>query len=263
MIPYFPQPVVALGGWHIHAFSVTMASAIVVGRGIVLRRARRFAIGQQAIVLLYLCVLLAGLAGACTGILMQPESQLSSIGGAVAGLAAGIFFCGWRGYSAMETLRMLDVLAFAGTFAAALGRLGCALAHDHPGALSTSLLAVRFPDGPRYDLGLVDLLFLAGLCAVFCWLDRRPRPAGFFLIAGMIAYSAFRVLRSELEVEPHVLGWMLVCLAGGAAGIVAAHCRGSEWARITPPACRRRPPAPRHRWEPGPAEAPETPPSPG
>jgi prolipoprotein diacylglyceryltransferase len=48
-------------------------------------------------------------------------------------------------------LRLLDTAAFAVPFAAALGRLGCALAHEHPGRLSKSWLAVRYPGGARYD----------------------------------------------------------------------------------------------------------------
>jgi phosphatidylglycerol:prolipoprotein diacylglycerol transferase len=259
MLPYFPQPVIAMGEWNIHAFSVTMASAIVVGRGIVLRRARRFTIGRDAMVVLYLCVLLAGIAGATAGLLSPSGGTLTSFGGAIAGLAAAILFCRWRRYSYVRMLWMFDVLAFAGTFAAALGRLGCALTHDHPGVPSTGWLAVRFPGGPRYDLGLLDFLFLVALCAAFCWLDRRPRPAGFFLFTGMIAYGAFRILRAPLELEPHVIEWALVCLAGIAAALIPPEREAKMTLSTIPLASSHRQTTP-HRSAPAPATAPGTPP---
>jgi len=220
MLPYFPQPVIAIGGWNIHAFSVTMASAILVGRGVVLRRARRLGIGYEAIATLGLCALLAGFAGALAEPLFHWRTGLTALGGAIAALLATVVFCRLRGYSYLRALCMLDVLAFAGTLAAALGRLGCALAHEHPGLPSTSWLAVRFPGGPRFDLGLIEFLFLLALCAAFCWLDRRPRPPGFFLFTGMIAYSAFRILCAGIELDPHSAGWILVCLAGVAAAFI-------------------------------------------
>jgi len=191
-----------------------MILAVVVGRFVLLRRARTLGICREEIAPLYLCALPAGLAGALLPPLVDPRSGITSFGGALAALAAVILFCGLRGYSLVRSLGMLDVLAFAGAFAAALGRLGCAVAHDHRGLPSTSWLAVRFPEGPRYDLGLIDFLFLAAMCGAFRWLGRRPRPVGFFLFSGMIAYSAFRLLRALLETEPHVTGWGVVCAAG-------------------------------------------------
>jgi len=207
---------IPVGRWLVPAFSVTMVLAIVAGRWMILRRARRMGIGHEVIAPLYLCALLAGFAGAMAGPLLHSKAGLTSFGGAVGALVAAVLFCRLRGYSYERTLWMFDLLAFGGTAAAALGRLGCTLAHDHRGLLSTSWLAVRFPEGPRYDLGLIDFVFLSALFGVFCWLDRRPRPAGFFVIALAIAYSAFRILRAELEVQPHIIGWVMVCLAGTA-----------------------------------------------
>ena len=205
---------IPVGRWLIPAFSVTMAAAIVAGRFIVVHRARRLGIRHEAIAPLYLCAGLAGVAGALAGPLLHLETGLTSFGGAIAALSVAVLFCRLRAYSYVRTLCLLDVLAFAAAFAAMLGRLGCALAHEHRGILSTGWLAVRYPEGPRYDLGLIEFLFLLVLCIVFCWLDRRPRPAGFFLIAGAVAYGVFRILRAELEVEPHIMGWVFVCLAG-------------------------------------------------
>src|SRR5262249_28019529 len=50
------------------------------------------------------------------------------------------------------------------------GRLGCAVVHDHKGAAAASpnILTVAFPDGPHYDLGLLEMLYtivIALVCA--------------------------------------------------------------------------------------------------
>ena len=213
MIPYYPQPLIPVGRWLIPAFAVTTALAIAVGRWVLLRRARRLGIPREVIAPLYLCAGLAGIAGALAGPLLRSEGGLTSLGGEVGAAVAGLLYCRFRGYSYERTLCLFDVLTFGGTFAAAIGRIGCALAHEHQGILSNGWLAVRYPEGSRYDLGLIDFLFLVALCAAFCWLDRRPRPAGFFVFTGVIAYSAFRVLRVELEVETQVLGWVAILVA--------------------------------------------------
>jgi phosphatidylglycerol:prolipoprotein diacylglycerol transferase len=37
-----------------------------------------------------------------------------------------------------------------------IGRIGCFLIHDHPGTLSHFVLAVKYPNGTRHDLGLYE-----------------------------------------------------------------------------------------------------------
>jgi prolipoprotein diacylglyceryltransferase len=108
-------------------------------------------------------------------------------------LVAAILYCLVRRLSRFETLRRLDLLAFAMPMAWMIGRLGCALAHDHPGPFSTRWIAVRFPEGARYDLGVMEFLFLIGVTATFHLLDRRPRRIGFYLILFALLYGSFRI----------------------------------------------------------------------
>jgi phosphatidylglycerol:prolipoprotein diacylglycerol transferase len=93
-----------------------------------------------------------------------------------------------------------------------LGRLGCALAHDHRGLASTSWIAVRFPEGPRYDLGLVEFLFLIGMVIAFRILDRHPRPVGFFFGLYGVVYGGFRIWLDTLHLQP-------LRFYGGAIGV--------------------------------------------
>ena len=90
----------------------------------------------------------------------------------------------------------------------AFGRSGCSVVHDHPGALAPgALLAVDYPSHPviaapgihflyggvpRYDLGLLELMFAVILAVAFaCTWWRRVRP-GTYLIAAVLAYTPVR-----------------------------------------------------------------------
>jgi phosphatidylglycerol:prolipoprotein diacylglycerol transferase len=83
-----------------------------------------------------------------------------------------------------------------------VGRLGCALAHDHRGLWTTNWIAVKFPEGSRYDLGLIEFLFLIGMAALFWALDRKARPVGFFFALYGVLYGAFRIWLDTLHAEP-------------------------------------------------------------
>ncbi len=81
---------------------------------------------------------------------------------------------------------------------------------------------MRFPEGSRYDLGLIEFLFLIGLAAAFRILDRRPRPVGFFFGLYGVVYGGFRIWLDTLHIQPMrfyggaaavvigLLGWMAV-----------------------------------------------------
>ena len=91
---------------------------------------------------------------------------------------AGLIWCRLRGVSGFETIRMLDRIAFVLPLSWMIGRLGCALIHDHVGQASTGCLTVRFPAGSAYDLGVLEFLFLIPISILFEVLARvyRARP---------------------------------------------------------------------------------------
>src|SRR5207253_2681385 len=96
--------------------------------------------------------------------------------------------------------KKIDLLAYADTFVwgipwgCGVGRIGCFLIHDHPGTLSHTILAVKYPDGQaRHDLGLD--LSIAGFTIgiIFLALDRKKRNPGFFTGAFLVLDSAVRL----------------------------------------------------------------------
>ena len=56
------------------------------------------------------------------------------------------------------------------------GRLGCTLVHDHVGSRSEFLLAIRFPDGARHDLGLYELLYTVAVLVPAVVRSTTTRP---------------------------------------------------------------------------------------
>ena len=227
MIPYYPQPVLHLGPLEIHAFGVLAAIAVVVGGRIILLRAHRRGIPAGEMfhfcATIYLCALACAVLSKIVldnfpAFFLNPLQAFRtnlgfrSFGAIIGGLLGGVLWCVHRRLSLFESLRRLDIVVYAIPTAWMLGRLGCTLAHDHRGLASTSWIAVKFPEGPRYDLGLIEFLFLIGLTIAFRILDRRPRPVGFFFGLYGVVYGGFRIWLDTLHIQP-------MRFYGGAIGV--------------------------------------------
>lgn len=73
------------------------------------------------------------------------------------------------------------------------GRLGCTIAHDHPGMHTDFFLAVKYPDGPRHDLGFYELLlttFVIFPLAVL--INRLKLPKGSYIAMCGLVYAPVR-----------------------------------------------------------------------
>jgi phosphatidylglycerol:prolipoprotein diacylglycerol transferase len=227
MIPYYPQPVFHLGPYSIHAFGILAALAVLVGGRIIVLRAHRRGIPAEEMFQFCATIYLCAIAGAVLAkvvlhdfpaFFLNPVQAFRanlgfrSFGGIIGGLLGGLLWCCYRKLSLFEALRRLDIVVYAVPTAWMLGRLGCTLAHDHRGLASTSWIAVKFPEGPRYDLGLIEFLFLIGMVIAFRILDRRPRPVGFFFVLYGVVYGGFRIWLDTLHIQP-------LRFYGGAIGV--------------------------------------------
>ena len=222
MIPYVELREIDLGQIVLPVFPMLILIALVTGymRGV--RRARRLGTDLKLAGAFAFWVIACGFAGAfLLKLAYQPElfqhtnwliryrfSGIASFGGLFGGLLAGIGFLWIRNVRVEQALGILDVVAYICPLSWAIGRVGCALVHDHPGIRSTSWLAVKYPDWPRYDLGLLGLIFLLVLSGLFGFLDRRQHAPGFFLSLGCLLTGAFRFWLDGLHVDPpRYFGW--------------------------------------------------------
>lgn len=224
MLPYFQQHAIPLGPLRIFPFGMLVLTGIVIG--ILMLRARAARLGLDRETALHFCfaLLVCGLAGAHILRVLFFESELLqsdpaalfnfrrggiySFGGLFAGLLGGWLYLRWCKLNAAKTWQYFDLLGFVFPFAWIFGRAGCAVAHDHPGIQAYNWLSVQFPTGSRYDLGLLECLFLLPVIALFLWLDRRPRPTGFYLGMFLVIYGPFRFCLDSLH-EPGVPRFLL------------------------------------------------------
>ncbi len=229
MFPYVERPVLEIGGATFHAFGLCVGLAVLLGSWITLRRAGQQGVERASSTNLLLCTLLCGfllshletLAFARPDLFLRPASLLeeplawlnlwkgmSSFGGILGGVLGAAWYMRRHRWTHAERWAFLDSLAYAFPFAWAVARFGCFLAHDHPGIHTTSWLAVAYPDGPRYDLGLFDCFLALAIGAAFLILDRRAaeRPPAFFLLTFLLAYSPARLVLDLLRDEERFLG---------------------------------------------------------
>jgi phosphatidylglycerol:prolipoprotein diacylglycerol transferase len=244
VFPYVAQPVLRLGPLEITAFQICVFASVIAGYEIVVRRAVRRGWERNAALDLVLWTIGLGFVGShlFDVIAYQPEAlrrrpwlllevwgSMSSFGGLLGGILGLLWVARRKKLSAGRVAGFFDIVAFAFPFAWIFGRLGCALAHDHIGVESTSFLAVRFPDGPRFDLGLLELLWTLVIAAAFLALDRKPRPAGFFVGLFFLLYGPVRFALDVLRVgDERWLGWT----AGQYLSVAATIAGGALLARV-------------------------------
>jgi phosphatidylglycerol:prolipoprotein diacylglycerol transferase len=238
VIPYVEHPILQIGSYPLQAFRVLALIAIVVEYVIVVRRAPRHGFSSEDASSLVTWGVVFGLVSAHVFdvIAYYPErlrddplellrvwGSLSSWGGMLGGLTGLGIVAYRRGLGVLGVLRFFDVCLYALPFTLMVGRFGCALQHDHLGVASSHFLAVNFPTGPRFDLGMLEFLYLIPVSALFFVLGRSPRPLGlfsglFFALYGPARF-AMDMLRSD---DARYLGWtpaQYLCVAATLAGI--------------------------------------------
>jgi phosphatidylglycerol:prolipoprotein diacylglycerol transferase len=253
LIPYLPHPTVDLGFYTVEAFPVFVGAAIIAQFQIVMRRAPLFGIEPKTASSLLGFAIFFGIVGAHVFdvvvyfpekvlanplILFEVWGTLSSFGGMLFGLG-GLYLVmrRWR-MPAADMLRFVDCLIFALPFTLAIGRAGCALKHDHLGAASQHWLAVDFPGAARFDLGVLEFLYMIPIVLLFVWLGRRPQPSGVYIGLFFALYGPVRFLLDALRVDDaRYAGWTPGQYLSIVATIVGA-------AVLTIVLRRREPPAP-------------------
>ncbi len=237
MIPYVTLPPLIWGRWIVPPFALLVSVGVLAAHLILMRRARRLGLRVAWAGEFSLAAVVSGFAGAVAfKFLYRPELWLdawpyvrswpgiSSFGGLFGGLAGALGYLALRRANTRERWRYFDALGFAFPFGLWWGRLGCSVTHDHPGraAAQPNWLTVAYPDGPRYDLGVIEGLFLAALCAAFIiWSRRRPAPRpGFFFAAFLLLYGPFRIVLDALHVDPPRYAGIAVDQWAGAAAFL-------------------------------------------
>jgi phosphatidylglycerol:prolipoprotein diacylglycerol transferase len=207
MIPWFniefpsiPFPII--GKLTIHAFGILVATGILVGLKLTKKRGRELGLVDEKVDSMVTWALVDGFLWAhlfdvfayqqhpTLRDILNPVSGFSSFGG-FAGALVGLF--AWCRYYKQPVMPYADSLAYGLATGWMFGRLGCFTAHDHPGRHTSFFLAVRYPDGPRHDLGLDEALWAGAMALLFAWLrHRKKQPLGTYVSLLTIAYAPVR-----------------------------------------------------------------------
>lgn len=209
MIPYLDIATFTIAGMTFHTFGLLVALGVIAGHAVVARRAKELGLGPpQQIDLFVLCVFAGGfffghlfdvlayhpeMVARDVTELVKVHHGLSSFGGVAGAFIGGLTYIKLK---KVDPWVYTDLCTYAFPVGWLFGRAGCAVAHDHKGHLTDSWLAVRFPDGARYDLGLIEFALTPLLLALVIVVSRRTKRPG--MISGALAV-AYALLRFPLD----------------------------------------------------------------
>jgi phosphatidylglycerol:prolipoprotein diacylglycerol transferase len=171
-------------------FGVLVALGVIFGDRIVVRQGQKRGLDDKDIKFLNARIVICGFVVAhwVSVVFYFPErikqnplilvnfwAGLSSFGGFLGALLA---FAYYTRKEKIPALPYADAVALGLAVGWIFGRTGCFTAHDHPGLHTNFFLAVRYPDGPRHDLGLYELLCTIVMTAILFTYAKRPRVPG-------------------------------------------------------------------------------------
>lgn len=241
LTPYLQVPSLPIWGRiAIHPFGILVAGGVVIGAWLTRRRGLKLGLREEMVRSMIAWSVLSGFVGAHVvdvlmyqrgdpaerlAALMDPRMGLSSMGG-FAGAVLGLWV--WCRRKGEDLLAHADSLAFGLAIGWMFGRLGCFLAHDHPGEFTRFFLGVDYPCprppcapisgwvhvNPafrRHDLGLYEALAATALSVFYLTAERfRPRQ-GFFVASIALFYGPLRFFLDDLrarDVEGADPRWM-------------------------------------------------------
>lgn len=215
MVPYLDLPPLRIGQHEFGSFGLLVWTGIIVGWFIARWRARQVGLDPHVVSNLVAVCAFFGLLGSHWVYLFayHPEvfrdnpwsliqiwQGMSSYGGMFSATLAGAVYLRWH---RVPFLPYADVCVFTFTHIWFFGRLGCTTVHDHPGCPSQFWLAVKFPDGPRHDLGFYEWLLCFLWIPLVHWLGRKRQiddpPRGTLTHAMLIAYAVPRFFLDYLR----------------------------------------------------------------
>lgn len=217
MIPFFEPVSFPIGPITIHLFGIFVATGILVGARWTQIRGAQLGLPKDDVSSMITSTLVVGFIVAhlfdviaymprerwTFTTFINPFEGISSYGGFM-GALMGLF--GWCRWHKRPVMPYADSLGYGLSIGWMFGRLGCFSAHDHIGRLTDSWLAItfpenhpRFPSGRRFDLGLDEALWAAGVALTFYILARKRRPLGIYVALLTTFYGPFRFFLDGLR----------------------------------------------------------------
>ena len=218
MIPYFQFTVFHLGPVPIQVWGSMVALGMLVGAGIMYRLCKKDRLKVDFIPDLIMWVLVSALFFSRVFhvvfydlhyYLEQPgeilkiwHGGLSSLGGFFGAALAAIIFLKKKKITYDLFLPYADRGLLGLWLGWGIGRIGCFLIHDHPGTLSHFVLAVKYSNGTRHDLGLYESItgFLLFIVFFIVYTLCPNIKKGVIMNASIACYAVVRFCTDFLRV---------------------------------------------------------------
>lgn len=207
MLPYITLYTIPLGPIEIQVWGLFVALGILTALALSARRLKKNGLNGDIAWSLGLWIILVSFIGARIFHIVFYEPQfywenplqifalwkggLSVIGGFLGALSAGIWYLGVKKLPFWE---YATHVIFYLPLGLGIGRIGCALIHDHPGipCSGACYLALNGPDNPQYDLGFLLSVSNFILFGIFLLLDRKKRAQEFYPTIFLVWYGLVR-----------------------------------------------------------------------
>jgi phosphatidylglycerol:prolipoprotein diacylglycerol transferase len=221
LIPWFEAPVLHTPIVPLHGFGFLVAMGFIFGGRAAMGRAQRIGLDPEVINRLIGWLVVGTFVGGHVGygLMYKPDEYLahpaeflkvwqglSSFGGFVVCVPIAIlFFLNAK----VRVWPYLDSLAYGMALGWFFGRMGCFVAHDHPGTETNFWLGVYGicqPGGNKmvacHDLGLYEALWSLSMFGVFVLMDRlRPWKPGTFVLTLGLTYGPLRFVMDNFRPE--------------------------------------------------------------
>ncbi len=174
MLPYFQYNSILLGPIPVQIWGLFVSLGLVLAILLAYKLAKKYLLSGEVMLDIAIWAILGGLVVARifhvifyepVYYISQPidilkfwQGGASSLGGFIGASLAIYVFIKIRKFTLKEILPYLDIAAVSLWLGWGIGRLGCFFIHDHLGKLSDFILAVNFPSGARFDMGLIESL---------------------------------------------------------------------------------------------------------
>jgi phosphatidylglycerol:prolipoprotein diacylglycerol transferase len=221
MLPYYPPVQFHLGPLTIHGFALMVVTGIVLGAHMFFKRGAELAIPRLELISVSNWAVGTGfvvshwcevvfyswdrLKDQGPMLLLKFWDGINAFGGFFGAIIGMWIFAGI--FRKRPLLLYCDLTVQGLVLGWIFGRLGCTLAHDHPGVRTDFPLAFAYPGGARHDLGFYEFLYtLFFLFPLALVLHRALRgkptvPHGSYLAVMALAYAPARFCLDFLRVN--------------------------------------------------------------
>jgi len=263
MLPYITLPDFKIGPIPIHWFGILVVIGIYVGSILARWRAKKIGMNLDVLESFITWMLVSGFV--CSHVLdsifYHPQEVLrrpwslifiweglSSYGGFIGALIGVLLWKRYRGQG-QSIFAMCDLILSVFPVAWIFGRMGCSVVHDHPGRLveHATWFTVAYPDGPRYDLGLLEMFVAVGISLVCMSLWRFKTRTGTYVALTALLYAPIRFyldffrVQDQAGADPRYFHftpaqWACVALFGFGVVVAILVATGKAPTFVPPPA---------------------------